>query len=81
MTDADRQNVAVTIDQAADLLNVSPNYVAKLLDERHIVGRGARGSRMVQLEELLDYKRHDDARRQEAADELTGEAERLGLDY
>lgn len=81
MTDADRQNVAVTIDQAADLLNVSTNFVAKLLDERRIVSRGAGSSPMVLLEELLNYKCHDDARRHEAADELTRETERLGLDY
>jgi len=33
------------------------------------------------LADLLAYKRVDDAERRAIADELTGEAQRIGLDY
>lgn len=69
----------LTIEQAADLLDVSRPYVIRLLDEKKLPHRGGGDSRQVRLADLLAFERRDDAERDATTAELTAEAERLGL--
>ena len=69
----------LTTQQAADFLNVSRPYLIGLLEAGEIPYRMVGTHRRVRFEDLHEYRRRDDLKRRQAADELTQLSEELGL--
>lgn len=68
----------LTTQEAADLLNVSSQYLVRLLDEGKIAYTRTGTHRRVRIDNVLDYKRQRDRELDKSLDELTRLTEEFG---
>ncbi len=73
------QHAELTTMEAADILNVSRPYLIKLLEAGDIPYHKVGRHRRIRLEDVMQYKREIDLRREEILDQMVAEAEELGL--
>ena len=74
-------NVLLTLPQAADVLNGSPDFVQRLVDDGALPVADNAAERRVILGDLLKFKKLDDTRREVVADQLTADGQELGMGY
>jgi len=68
----------LTTQQAADILNVSRQYLVRLLDEGRIPYTKTGKHRRLRIEDVLSFKELRDDHRRAALDELAKSSEELG---
>lgn len=68
----------LTTQQAADILNVSRQYLVKILDEGRLPFTKTGKHRRLQIKDVLAFKKQRDAGRKAALDELTQLSEQIG---
>jgi excisionase family DNA binding protein len=71
----------LTMQQAAEVLNVSVPFLAEQLDQGLIPFCGDNLRRRVRLEDALAYKERIDRDRLKALEELAAQSQELGLGY
>jgi excisionase family DNA binding protein len=71
----------LTTQQAADFLNVSRPFLIKQLDSNVIDHRKVGTHRRVLLKDVIEYKQSIDSARAKDLDELTKQAQELGMEY
>ncbi len=74
-------NAELTTQQAADFLNVSRPFLIGLLEQGKVPYRKVGTHRRVRFDDLVKYREVSLADQKAAADELTRQAQELGLGY
>lgn len=74
-------NPELTIQSAADILNVSPVYFLELLETDSIPHHKIGNIYQIKYNDVIDYKTTIDTARRTVLDELTAEAQVLNLGY
>ena len=72
-------NAELTDLEAADILNVSRQYLVKLLENGEIPHTKMRSLHRIRMDDLMAYKEESDKRADKALDELVALSEELGL--
>src|SRR5262249_4393514 len=70
-----------SMEQTAEILNVSRPFVAKLVDEGKLPARKVGRNRRIRLDDLMAYKKRDDAAREKALAELAAMSQELDMGY
>ena len=71
----------LTTQQAAELLNVSRPFLIRLIEEGKIPHRKVGTHRRIRFHNLMEYKRLVDQARLKALEELSAQAQQLGMGY
>jgi excisionase family DNA binding protein len=71
----------LTTQEGADMLNVSRPHLVKLLDEGALPHTKTGRHRRIKFNDLITYKAQRDQASYAAMDELTAQAEELGMGY
>jgi excisionase family DNA binding protein len=74
---ADEGGRELTTQQAADLLNVSRQYLVRLLDENRIAFRKTGQHRLLRIEDVLEFKKKRDKERRAGLRELSRMTQKL----
>lgn len=69
----------LTIEEAANLLNVSNSYLIKLLEQGQILSTNVGSDRRIKREDLLIYKEEKDREREQILNNLVAMTEAEGL--
>jgi excisionase family DNA binding protein len=68
-----------TTQEAADILNVSRQYLVELLDTQTIPHTKVGTHQRIRFSDLMNYKNERDAKRQEVLSRMTKKSQQLGL--
>jgi excisionase family DNA binding protein len=71
----------LTTQQAADILNVSRPYLNKILDLGDIAHRKVGRNRRIQFSVLMEYKKSQEKKSQDALQELADQSQELDMGY
>jgi excisionase family DNA binding protein len=72
---------AMTMQEAADVLNVSKSFLVQLLENGDIPVHQVGTDREVRYVDVIDYKNRNDAERTKVLDDLAAQAQKLGMGY